>query len=50
MIHKKSGNNNPINDGINDDLEDDRAAEHPGAIPQPESLVAASHTQRFEAR
>ena len=38
------------NDGINDDLEDDRAAAHPDAIPQPESPVAASHTQRVEAR
>ena len=38
------------NDGINDDLEDDRAAAHPGAIPQPESPVAISHTQRVEAR
>ena len=38
------------NDGINDDLEDDRAAAHPGAIPQPESTVAISHTQRVEAR
>ena len=33
------------NDGINDDLEDDRAAVHPGAIPQPESPVAIGHTQ-----
>ena len=38
------------NDGINDDLEADRAAAHSGAIPQPESPVAISHTQRFEAR
>ena len=38
------------NDGINDDLEDDRAAAHPDAIPQPESPMPASHTQRFEAR
>ena len=37
------------NNGINDDLEDDRAAAHPGAIPQPESPVAISHTQRVEA-
>ena len=38
------------NDGINDDLEYDRAAAHSGAIPQPESPVAISHTQRVEAR
>ena len=38
------------NDGINDDLEDDRAAAHSDAFLQPESPVAASHTQRFEAR
>ena len=38
------------NDGINDDLEDDRAAAHSGAIPQPEYPVAISHTQRVEAR
>ena len=38
------------NDGINDDLEDDRTAVHPGTIPQSESLVAISHTQRVEAR
>ena len=38
------------NDGINDDLEDDRAAAHPSAIPQPKSPVAISHTQRVEAR
>ena len=38
------------NDGINDDLEDDRAAAHPGAIPQPEYTVAIKHTQRVEAR
>ena len=38
------------NEDINDDLEDDRAAAHPGAIPQPESPVAISHTQRVEAR
>ena len=37
------------NDGINDDLEDDRTAAHPGAIPQPESPVAISNTQRVEA-
>ena len=38
------------NDGINDDLVDDRAAAHSGAIPQPESPVAISHRQRVEAR
>ena len=38
------------NDGINDDFEDDRTAAHPGAIPQPETPVAISHTQRVEAR
>ena len=38
------------NDGINDDLEYDRAAAHPGAIPQPDSPVAIIHTQRVEAR
>ena len=38
------------NDRINDDLEDDRAAAHPVAIPQIESPLAVSHTQCVDAR
>ena len=52
VIHKNNGKSNHrmVVGPTNDDLEDDRAAAHPGAIPQPESPVAISHAQRVEAR
>ena len=34
------------NDGINDDLEDDRAAAHPDAIPQPDFSLRAQRTDK----